>query len=437
MSVHRIIFHVDEGDIPEDRAADDIHVLLYGSSPAFPGTGSAGRQLLDLASRFGLVIRNEAFDFLSITLAVTAADTFVKRESAEDGWGREFEIVLPLANPDVWQPVRNRLEATLRFLSGDMWTFHFDAGGIHPPQLKEVRRRKRVIRLDRVDCACLFSGGLDSAIGAFELLEAKRRPLLVSHAYGGDKKYQEMAARLLQRQIPKFGVHFYPTWNGADDDSMRTRSMSFLGLGTMAATAISQFRGNRNVDLYIPENGFIALNAPLTPRRIGTHSTRTAHQHFLGEMQGILDDVGLLVTIRNPYRHSTKGEMVRTHSNEMPFKKLTLSTVSCGKWKRHNQQCGCCVPCLVRRASFHAAKIRDTTDYEHKNLAAIMGNEDRRDDLISVMSAITRAKDGVPASWVLQSGPLPEEPVARAAYIDVFQRGLTELEEYLTASNLI
>lgn len=91
----------------------------------------------------------------------------------------------------------------------------------------------------------------------------------------------------------------------------------------------------------------------------------------------------------------------------------------------------------MRRASFHAAKIRDTTDYEHKNLAAIMGNEDRRDDLISVMSAITRAKDGVPASWVLQAGPLPEEPVARAAYIDVFQRGLTELEEYLTASNLI
>jgi hypothetical protein len=437
MTVTHIIFHIDEADIPAARAADEIHVILYGSSPAFPGTGSAGRQLLDLASRFGLVIRDEAFDFLSITIAVTVADTFVKRESADDGWGREFEIVLPLVNPQVWEQVRDRLEATLRFLSGDMWSFRFEEGGIHPPKFKEVRRRKRVIPLDRVDCACLFSGGLDSAVGAFELLDEKRRPLLISHAYGKDKGYQEIAARNLQRQVPRIGVLYYPTWNGADDDSMRTRSISFLGLGVLSATAISQFRGNRNVDLYIPENGFIALNAPLTPRRIGTHSTRTAHQHFLGEIQGILDDVGLPVKIRNPYRHSTKGEMVETHAKEVPFKKLTLSTVSCGKWKRHNQQCGCCVPCLVRRAAFHAAKIQDTTNYEHKDLAAIMGNEDRRDDLMSVMTALTRARDGIPASWVLQAGPLPEEPAERAAYIDVFRRGLGELEAFLKARKLI
>jgi hypothetical protein len=437
MTVNRIFFHIDEGDIPPDRAADQIHVLLYGSSPAFPGTGSAGRQLLDLASRFGLVVSSEAFDFLSITIAVTVADTFVKRESADDGWGREFEIVLPLVNPHVWEQVRDRLEATLRFLSGDMWAFRFEEGGIPPPPSKEVRRRKRVIPLDRVDCACLFSGGLDSAVGAFELLEGKRRPLLVSHAYGKDKGYQEIAARNLQRQVPRIGVLYYPTWDGVDDDSMRTRSMSFLGLGILSATAISQFRGNCKVDLYIPENGFIALNAPLTPRRIGTHSTRTAHQHFLGEIQGILDNVGLPVVIRNPYRHSTKGEMVRAHAKELPFKKLTLSTVSCGKWKRQNMQCGCCVPCLVRRASFHAAKIRDTTDYQHVDLAAIMGHEDRRDDLISVMTAISRAKDGVLPSWVLQAGPLPEEAAVRGAYIEVFQRGLTELEQYLIASNLL
>jgi hypothetical protein len=112
----RMIFHIHEDDIPANRAADEIHVLLYGRSPAFPGTGSAGRQLLDLSSRFGLVIRDEAFDFLSITIAVTVADTFVKRETADDGWGREFEIVLPLANPEAWQPDNtNRAAAVLWF----------------------------------------------------------------------------------------------------------------------------------------------------------------------------------------------------------------------------------------------------------------------------------------------------------------------------------
>ena len=64
-------------------------------------------------------------------------------------------------------------------------------------------------------------------------------------------------------------------------------------------------------------------------------------------------------------------------------------------------------------------------------------NEDRRDDLMAVMTAIARAKDGVPASWVLQAGPLPEEPAVRAAYIDVFRRGLSELETFLKASKLI
>ncbi len=66
-----------------------------------------------------------------------------------------------------------------------------------------------------------------------------------------------------------------------------------------------------------------------------------------------------------------------------------------------------------------------------------MGNEDRRDDLMSVMTALTRARDGIPASWVLQAGPLPEEPAERAAYIDVFRRGLGELEAFLKARKLI
>ena len=98
-------------------------------------------------------------------------------------------------------------------------------------------------------------------------------------------------------------------------------------------------------------NGLIALNAPLTPRRIGSHSTRTTHPHFLGSIQAIVDAVGLPVAIANPLRHETKGEMVTRHAGDPTFVAQAVRTVSCGKWKRDGRQCGRCVPCLIRRAS--------------------------------------------------------------------------------------
>lgn len=438
MSINRIICHADPAQVPARWASNEIHVLLYGTVPIVDGTGVAGGQLIDVASRFGLVLRDEAFDFVSIALAVTAADTFVKRETAEDGWGRVFEIILPLANPTAWEPIRERLEAALRFLSGDMWSFDFRPGGRRPPPSSEVRRRMRVFPLDRVDCACLFSGGLDSATGAFQLIEEGMRPLLVSHVYRGDNGYQNTAARYLQRQLPRVRANFYPTWSGVDDDSMRTRSISFMGLGVLAATAISQFRAHRTVDLFMPENGFIALNAPLTPRRIGSHSTRTTHPHFLAEMQAIWDEVGLPVRLTNPYRHQTKGEMIRKFAQNRDYARLARATVSCGKWKRKNMQCGRCVPCLIRRSAFLAGGIRDTTKYECTQLPAVMVHEEARDDVVAALTGVERlrARTGSELPWLLQAGPLPYATSERNAYAGVFRRGMREIEQLLYAHGL-
>jgi hypothetical protein len=57
------------------------------------------------------------------------------------------------------------------------------------------------------------------------------------------------------------------------------------------------------VELFVCENGLIALNPPLTPRRIGSHSTRTAHPHFLANVQDILSASGLPIIIANPFGH--------------------------------------------------------------------------------------------------------------------------------------
>ena len=88
-----------------------------------------------------------------------------------------------------------------------------------------------------------------------------------------------------------------------------------------------------------------------------------------------MDENGLPVAINNPLRHQTKGEMMfRQAKATLGFAAAAVGTVSCGKWKRKNEECGHCVPCLIRRAAFHAAAISDDTRY-------------RDDDLLSRLNA--------------------------------------------------
>jgi hypothetical protein len=390
--------------------------------------GTVGAQAMDAASRLTLRPTESAIDLLSIAMAVTAADTFVLRADAPNGWNRNFEIVLPLANPAPWNAIKLTIESTLRFLSSDTWRFDFVPGGATPPTAALIKSRNRVIDLSRADCVALFSGGLDSAIGAADLLAEKRRPLLVSHASRGDADKQDVVAHMLPAQCQRMSVNTYPTWAGSDDDSMRTRSFQFLALGALAAEAVARYRSSKNVDLLVCENGLIALNPPLTPRRMGSHSTRTAHPHFLERVQTILDAVGLPVRISNPYRFHTKGEMALKHAANETFRAFAAATVSCGKWKRRNQQCGRCVPCLIRRASLHAAAVADDTDYQYPDLQAVMSDEEGRDDLIAVQAALIRGGDL--ERQIMNAGPIPTSIQDRAAYIDVAARGMHELRTF-------
>lgn len=432
----RLTFHADRESISPGPMAGEIPVWLFGSSPPYHHAGSVGSALLDEASRLTVRPSMAAMDFVAIAMAVTAADTFVARTDAPNGWARAFEIVLPLNEPDRWRPLIPMLESTLRFLSGDEWHFELRGDGVPPPPTAVVKRRQRTYDLSQVDCVSLFSGGLDSALGALDLLAQKKRPLLISHASRGDAERQGVVASLLPGSCQRLSFNSYPTWSGFDDDSMRTRSFQFIAAAVLGAQAISQYRGGKHIDLYVCENGFIALNPPLTARRIGSLSTRTAHPEFLGSVQLLLDAAGLPARIINPYRHQTKGEMLKSHGSDVGIARLAAETVSCGKWKRRNKQCGRCLPCLIRRASLHAAGISDGTDYQVATLRDVLGHEDNRDDLIAVQSALHRRSSRNTKAWVLQAGPLPNAPAERDAFFAVVERGCAELEAYLRSEGL-
>lgn len=432
----RLVFHHNHKLLPS-ASNDLLPVQMYGLSGQSRGDISViGNPVIDKVKRLGVKIPDQAMDFLTIALAVTAADTFVRREDAEDGWTRRFSVLLPLHEPARWLPLKKEIERTLHFLSGDMWDLNFQDSGYPPPEPHRRRDRFHLIRLRGLDCVSLFSGGLDSAIGAIDLLAQGRAPLLVSHAYKGDKTHQDKIAEALSGRYSRFEVNADPHQAaGVTDITMRTRSLNFLAFAAVGSCAVQAVSRKDRIDLFVPENGFISLNAPLTHRRIGTLSTRTTHPHFIESIQNIFDTVGIPCQINNPYQFKTKGQMAFECQKKQLLSDILGNTVSCSHWKRSNKQCGICVPCIIRRAAIHAGGIGKDVDYAYDKLADVLSETDRRDDLLALSIAVTQKKTRKPGPWILDSGPLPITGFKK--YQKVFMDGLDEAEALLKAEGVL
>ena len=432
----KLIFHHDHKILP--LACDElIPVQLYGLSDKSRNDISViGNPAIEKIRRLGVKIPSQIMDFLTIALAVTAADTFVRRADADDGWTRQFSIQLPLHEPHRWQPLKKDLEQALHFLSGDIWDFKFQEGGCPPPVPYRRRDRFHLVRLRGLDCVSLFSGGLDSAIGVIDLLAQGRAPLLVSHAYKGDKTHQDKIAEVLQGRYSRFEINADPhQYMGETDITMRTRSFNFLAFAAVGAYAVQAVSQAESIDLFVPENGFISLNAPLTPRRIGTLSTRTTHPHFIESIQSLFEAADIPCRIINPYQFKTKGQMTSECQNRQLLTNIVNSTVSCSHWKRSNQQCGVCVPCIIRRAALFSGKIAEDTKYTFNDIVDVLNEIDRRDDLLALSIAITQKATRKPGLWIADSGPL--SPTNFTDFQKIFLKGLDEVEVFLKAEGVL
>lgn len=433
-----VIVHPDLASMPA-RKADRVLVQLYGGG-AEHGMAVIGGPVLDAVSRIAAPVDPIAFDFLSLSLAVTAADTFANRRDAADGWARDIHLTTALADPDQWVPAIPILEKALCFLSGDQWTLEFTDGGEKRPAPRPRVANKLV--LDGCQSACLYSGGLDSAIGMLNLRAGGQRTVLVSHAYSHDASRQEEILRHVHGGMPRLALHAHPRQqlDHPNDVQMRTRSFNFIAMGALAAATVARLHpAGTRVPLIIPENGLIAINPPLTNRRIGALSTRTTHPHYLTLIQQMLDIVGLPVDLTNPFAHKTKGEMITECLDQALLARVAAHTVSCGKWKRSGQQCGKCVPCLIRRSSFHAAGWEDQTPYKAsgQDLGHVLGHGPDPDDLMAMILASRRLQQEDIALWVAKTGPLPTDDQAKGALVDVVGRGMAEVRAFLDSQQLL
>src|SRR3954465_3280782 len=82
-------------------AKDALDIVLYGRADR-PTRGSAGAAIKDIIAKAGLSPSPRAWDFLSIALAVIAADLAGHRTKSPDGWTREFELQVSVADPKFW-----------------------------------------------------------------------------------------------------------------------------------------------------------------------------------------------------------------------------------------------------------------------------------------------------------------------------------------------
>lgn len=393
------------------RAAQTIGVHLFAKgSPLLPGLGGT------LVERVRRGLPGEpsvaAWDFLSIALSVFAADRFVTRSGSENGWTRIIGLDVAVVDPAPWSALAGELAAALRFLTGDVWHLTFRAGGRGAPPIARRAHDRNAI--------CLFSGGLDSFLGALSLVDSGYRSLLVSQGSAKEIGPQKRLAEALGLENHRFEGRVAERWRRPYEGSTRARSILFFAYGALAATAC----GLREV--LVPENALIAINPPFTARRVGSLSTRTTHPHFMSALNAIWAAAGVEAKLRNPFYATTKGEMLAA-GRHPDLAALASETYSCGKGKRANGQCGRCVPCLIRRASFQAAGVADGTVYKND-----LPWSARNDDVLAARHAVA-AYDGVGrrelAAWVASAGPLPDDTAARSDTIDAVGRGLAELRE--------
>ena len=312
--------------------------MVAGEKSLDHGIGGALSSLKNL----GVFPSEVGIDLLVLASHVHAADTRISRaEQSQDSWTREIRLVVPVSDPTLWTRAITTLTKALNFLTGDRWTIGFRA---RPPRFATiVKEAPRSLIALPFDAVSLFSGGLDSLIGAIDLLQSGSTPLLVSHfGEGANSDAQGKLFAALRKHYDKSSFERLRVGMTFEDglidgvgseNSTRGRSFLFFALGVFAGTGLG-----KAFTLRVPENGLIALNVPLDPLRLGSNSTRTTHPYYMARWNELLVELGINGHIENRYWDKTKGEMASNCENKVLLRQLAPESLSCssptkGRWQ--------------------------------------------------------------------------------------------------------
>jgi 7-cyano-7-deazaguanine synthase in queuosine biosynthesis len=385
----------------------------------------------------------EALDLFLLGAAVYCVDKTARRDTADDVWTRELSVELPVTDAAAWQGAP--WDETLKFLTGDHWTLApYNERRSPVDGLRHVPDESTPVA--NVDAVSLFSGGLDSLTGVIDLLEEDpdRRLCLISHNEGdqastAQKKlitalrahygeHRLEVRRLFLRPAPMTAGQARSLPVGRETTT-RARSLLFLTAGLALAASVGP-----DVPVYIPENGFIGINVPLTRARSGSYSTRTTHPHFLDLLRRAADLVGVRNPILNPFRLKTKGEILAGSRNPDLLRSLAPDSISCSHPEaaryagRDQGNCGYCFPCLIRRSSMAHVGWDNADGYAWNALSGedLLNRDTRRAaDLRAVINGVYVNR---PDREIFRNGPIPHGE--HREFLRVWRAGTAELRAW-------
>ncbi len=441
MRRHSIIARLGPADTSRIRVQEpgsEVTQIHFIDSNGHLGYGLG--QIVDQLGDCSLRPTDTALDLALLAAIVTAADTRLSRVTeAQDSWTREIDLYVPVCNPDLWKTASGLIVRMLNFLTGDRWRVFFRA---RHQDYRQIIKTGTKLFPSTFDSLCLFSGGLDSFVGAIDLLAGGAEPLFVSHYWDSSTSSQEICAEQLGRVYGNLATRHVRARVGFPNDLVRdsepdktTRGRSFLFFA-LAALAASGF--DRDMTVYVPENGLISLNVPLDPLRIGAWSTRTTHPFYMAKWEDLSRYLGLGIIWQNPYRFQTKGEMLATCANKPFLEHHMAETISCSsitkaRWKGlPHQHCGHCVPCLIRRSAIRHAFGNDPTSYTLANLGDRTLNSKRSEGLdvrsFQLMSQRLAQRPELARFLIWKSGSLSDYSDQEISkYEAVFVRGISEV----------
>ncbi len=304
-------------------------------------------------------------DLLEIATYVYVADQVVCRggekefEYAEK-WHRVFVLKIPVREYDIWshEEIREHLEETLHFLSGDSYTFQFILRDAESPKYFKVEEPDDTKY--KIKDVVLCSGGLDSFTGIVdEIIGHKNSIAMVSH-------WSNSKAKSLQRDLTDYVKSIQPDEVRCQaiqvkvnkkkelthEKSQRSRSFLFAALGTVIAYMYEL----RRVKFY--ENGIVTCHLPFDGQTPQARRTRSTHPLFLKRMGTLVSTlIDSDFSFENPYSGLTKTDVV-LRLKDLGQQVQIEKTRSCAGavFRYPETHCGSCSQCLDRRFATLAAR---------------------------------------------------------------------------------
>jgi 7-cyano-7-deazaguanine synthase in queuosine biosynthesis len=334
-----------------------------------------------IACSSGSPMRPRLVDLLRIARAAFLADRAVPRyvsgrlDPYGIQWRRNFHVRVPVRDATYWNTgAGERLEAFLSWLTDDAWSLSFDED--LQPEASEIEGFI-LASGESKPCVLLFSGGLDSLVGAGIAVSGEPEIALLSvHTNSRMKATQRRLVDELRFVAPELvhlsvEMHVPHVLKHNGLVTQRTRALVFLAYAASLAAQLD------SSELRICENGIGALNLAYSPAQTGAQSTRAVHPLTLIYFSELMEDLlGHSLSVTNEFVLRTKGEVSSILPKEL--RSLIGLTVSCDSGFSHRttktSACGRCTSCLLRQqglriaglTEFDSSGYRTPSPFEHQ-----------------------------------------------------------------------